>query len=64
MALKRGDPVPEDATPAVKELAQAFVRNWCVQATEKARAKETAAKAAEKEYRKRSVAEWCTTTPA
>jgi len=27
MALKRGDPIPDDAAPAVKELAQAFIRN-------------------------------------
>lgn len=45
MALKRGDPVPEDATPAAMELAQFFIRNWCMKAVAKAKAKEEAAKA-------------------
>ena len=46
MCLKRGDPIPKDAPPAVRELAQTFIRNWCVVALEKARAKEEASKAA------------------
>ncbi|MGD9788376.1 MAG: tyrosine-type recombinase/integrase [Sulfuricellaceae bacterium] len=47
MALKRGDPVPDDAAPTVKEMAQAFVRNWCMKAVERAKAKEAEAKAAD-----------------
>lgn len=47
MALKRGDPVPDDAAPVVKEMAQAFVRNWCMKAVERAKAKEAEAKAAD-----------------
>lgn len=47
MALKRGDPIPEDAAPAAKELAQFFIRNWCLKAVEKTRAKEAAQKASE-----------------
>lgn len=47
MALKRGDAVPDDAAPAVKEMAQAFVRNWCMKAVERAKAKEAEAKAAD-----------------
>ncbi|MHB0983084.1 MAG: tyrosine-type recombinase/integrase [Thiobacillus sp.] len=47
MALKRGDPIPEDAAPAAKELAQFFIRNWCLKAVEKTRAKEEAQKASE-----------------
>jgi len=39
MAIKRGDPIPEDATSAVRELAQAFIRNWCQTAREKSNAK-------------------------
>jgi integrase len=46
MALKRGDPVPEDATPAVKELAQAFIREWGLRTREKAKVKEEAEKEA------------------
>lgn len=49
MALKRGDPIPGDAAPAVKELAQAFIRKWCMKAVEKAKAKETEAQAKEAE---------------
>ncbi len=45
MALKRGDPIPDDAAPAVKEMAQAFIRNWCLKAVEKVRVKEAEAKA-------------------
>lgn len=47
MALKRGDPIPEDAAPTVKELAQAFIRNWCMKAVERVKAKEAEAKAAD-----------------
>lgn len=47
MALKRGDPIPEDAAPTAKELAQRFVSEWCMKAIERARAKEKAAKASE-----------------
>ena len=46
MALKRGDPIPDDVSPAAKELAQFFIRNWCVKAVEKARTKEVEAQAA------------------
>lgn len=45
--MKRGDPVSDDATPAVKEMAQAFVRNWCMKAVERAKAREAEAKAAD-----------------
>ena len=44
MAIKRGDPIPEDASPAVRELAQAFIRDWCQAAREKSKAKEEAAR--------------------
>ncbi len=44
MALRRGDAIPEDAAPAVKELAQAFIREWCLKTREKAKAKEEAAR--------------------
>lgn len=47
MALKRGDPVPADTAPAVKEMAQAFIRTWCMKAVERAKAKEAEAKAAD-----------------
>ncbi|GAB6047387.1 tyrosine-type recombinase/integrase [Methyloparacoccus murrellii] len=47
MAMKRGDAIPEDAAPAVKELAQAFIREWCLKTREKARIKEEAAKEAD-----------------
>lgn len=43
MALKRGDPIPEGAKPEVKEIAQAFLQNWCWRAVEKAKAKEAEA---------------------
>ncbi|MDD2978068.1 tyrosine-type recombinase/integrase [Aquabacterium sp.] len=43
MALKRGDPIPDDATPEVKEIAQAFLKNWCWRAVEKAKVKEAEA---------------------
>ena len=47
MALRRGDAIPEDAAPAVKELAQAFICEWCLKTREKARIKEEAAKEAD-----------------
>lgn len=47
MALKRGDPIPEDAPPAAKELAQFFIRNWCMKAVAKVKAKEEAAREAD-----------------
>lgn len=40
MALKRGDSVPTDAAPAVKEMAHVFVSNWCIKTVERVRAKE------------------------
>lgn len=47
MALKRGDDIPDDATPAVKELAQAFIREWCLLTREKAKIKEAVAREAD-----------------
>ncbi len=47
MALKRGDPVPDDATPVAKELAQDFIREWCLEAHKKAKIKEEAAREAD-----------------
>ncbi|BCU08311.1 Arm DNA-binding domain-containing protein [Allochromatium tepidum] len=47
MALKRGDPIPEDAAPAVKEMAQSFIREWCLKTREKAKIKEEAEKEAD-----------------
>ena len=47
MALRRGDPIPDDAVPAVKELAEAFIREWCLKTREKAKIKEEAAKEAD-----------------
>lgn len=47
MALKRGDPIPDDAAPTVKELGQAFIRDWCLKTRQKAKAKEEAAKDAD-----------------
>jgi hypothetical protein len=40
MALRRGDAIPENAVPAVKELAQAFIREWCLRTHERTRVKE------------------------
>ncbi|MQT51946.1 MULTISPECIES: tyrosine-type recombinase/integrase [Pseudomonas] len=45
MALKRGDPISAGTKPEVKELATAFLKNWCWQALEKVKAKEAEAKA-------------------
>lgn len=47
MALRRGDPIPDDAAAAVKEMAQAFIREWCLKTREKARIKEEAAREAD-----------------
>lgn len=44
MALKRGDAIPDDTAPAVKELAQAFIGEWCLRTRQKAKAKEDAAR--------------------
>lgn len=46
-ALKRGDAAPEDASPATKELAQTFIRNWCLKTRVKGKAKEEAAREAD-----------------
>lgn len=46
-ALKRGAAVPDDASPAIKELAPAFIREWCLKTREKAKAKEEAAREAD-----------------
>lgn len=43
MALKRGDAIPNEASPEVREIAQAFLKNWCWRAVEKAKAKEAEA---------------------
>lgn len=45
MALKRGDSTPSDVKPEVKELADAFLKNWCWRAVEKMKAKEAEARA-------------------
>ncbi len=39
MALKRGDPIPDDAyaSPAAKELAQGFISKWCLRTHLKAK---------------------------
>jgi integrase len=47
MALRRGDAIPEDAAPTVKEMAQAFIREWCLKTREKTRIKEEAAREAD-----------------
>jgi len=44
MALKRGDPIPDDASPAAKELAHDFIGKWCLKTRQKAKAKEDAAR--------------------
>lgn len=41
-ALKRGDPTPEDAPQAVRDMAQEFLRAWYPKTVEKSRAKEDA----------------------
>ena len=47
MALKRGDAIPDDAASTAKELAQFFVRNWCLKSVEKAKAREAETRATE-----------------
>ncbi|MBT8420576.1 MAG: tyrosine-type recombinase/integrase [Gammaproteobacteria bacterium] len=47
MRLKRGDSIPEDTKPEVREIAQSFIRDWCTKAVEKAKAKEAESKAAD-----------------
>ncbi len=47
MALKRGDVIPPDAAPAAKELAQAFIRDWCLKTREKGKVNEAAAREAD-----------------
>ena len=47
MRLKRGDVVPEDTLPVVKEIAESFVRKWCVKSLEKKRALVANAKASD-----------------
>lgn len=42
MALKRGDAVPDDAKPEAKELADAFLKNWCRAAVERKKTKDAA----------------------
>lgn len=49
MALRRGDAIPEDADPTAKELAQAFIRDWCLKAREKVREKAEAQEAKAKQ---------------
>ena len=49
MALKRGDPIPGDVAPAVKEMAQAFLGNWCVKAIERVKAKEASIRRARRQ---------------
>ncbi len=45
-ALKRGDPVPEDAPQGVRDLARAFLRDWYPRTVEKAQAAEEATREA------------------
>jgi integrase len=45
MVLKRSDQIPNDTNRAVKELVQAFIRNWCLKVIEKSRDKEAKTKA-------------------
>lgn len=40
MELKRGEPIPKHHSPTVKELGEAFIAKWCVDAIGKARQKE------------------------
>lgn len=47
MVLKRGDPISDDTKPEVKEMVQAFLKNWCWRAVEKAKAKESEALASD-----------------
>lgn len=47
MALRRGDPIPGDTKPEVKELAEAFLIDWCRDAVQKAKAREAVGLAAD-----------------
>ncbi len=47
MGLKRGDVVAEDAAPVVKEIAESFVRKWCVKSLERKRAQAAEVRASE-----------------
>jgi integrase len=40
MALKRGDPVPDDVKPEAKELADGFLKNWCRAAVDRKKIKD------------------------
>jgi integrase len=40
MALKRGDAIPDDIKPEVKELADAYLKNWCRIAVERKKIKD------------------------
>ena len=40
MALKRGDAIPDDVKPEAKELADAFLKNWCRIAVERKKIKD------------------------
>lgn len=40
MAIKRGDPIPESASAETRELAQAFIRNWCLKVRERSAPRE------------------------
>lgn len=40
MALKRGDVIPDDVKPEAKELANAFLKNWCRVAVERKKIKD------------------------
>lgn len=45
MAIKRGDPIPEDVSPFVKEMAETFIGKWCPKTREIVKAREEAARA-------------------
>ena len=45
MALKRGDAMPNEVKPEAKELADAFLRNWCREAFQKRQIKAAAIQA-------------------
>jgi integrase len=44
-AVKAGEPIPDDAEPVTREIAQAFVRRWYMKTVEKAKMEEANAKA-------------------
>ncbi|TAN65405.1 MAG: DUF4102 domain-containing protein [Methylobacter sp.] len=44
MALKRGDAIADDVKPEAKELADAFLKNWCQPRVEKTKAEKKPAK--------------------